>query len=137
MRSFSKKLVLQVTLNVAEMDMVYSQYGLLCLVAFLDKASPPPNLDPLMLRATVTLHEIVRERLITPKRSSQLSNNQQFQTNIEVSPNPSLLVLFAHTCTSFKAYHFPVVSKAGRSAVILWVSTQCLHANHGFKYLYN
>ena len=74
----------QVILNMAEMDMVYSQHALLRLVAFLDKAYPPPSLDPLMIRTAVTLNEIVRERLIN-KKSSSLVNHHQYQNSIRVS----------------------------------------------------
>ena len=55
---------MQVQLNVAQIDMVYSQYALLRLLAFLNEGYPPPNLDPLMVRASVTLNEIVTERLV-------------------------------------------------------------------------
>ena len=88
---------MQVTLNMAEMDAVYSQYAFVQVLAFLDQASPPPNLDPLMVRATVTQHEIVRERLMSPKRSSQLLMSQQFQSNVEVPLFPCILKRHQHT----------------------------------------
>lgn len=64
--------------------MVYSQYALLRMVIFLDKVQPPPNLDPLMVRATVTMNEIVRERILGAKRSNQLQAHQQLHTSIKV-----------------------------------------------------
>ena len=75
----------QVLLSVAQIDMVYSQYALLRLLAFLNDAYPPPNLDPLMVRASVTLNEIVRERLVGPRRPHQLQKHQQSQLSIQVT----------------------------------------------------
>ena len=40
--------------------MVYSQYALLRLMAFLNMAYPPPDLDLLMVLNTDTLKEIMR-----------------------------------------------------------------------------
>ena len=74
---------------VAQIDMVYSQYALLRLMAFLNMAYPPPNLDPLMVRTSVTLNEIVRERLVGPRRPHQLQKHQQSQPRIQVGHYPS------------------------------------------------
>lgn len=71
-------------LAVAQIDMVYSQSAFIRLVAFVNRAYPPPNLDPIMVRASVTLNEIVRERLVGPKRPHQLQKHQQSQPVIQV-----------------------------------------------------
>ncbi len=71
-------------LAVAQIDMVYSQQAFIRLVAFLNKAYPPPNLDPIMVRASVTLNEIVRERLVGPKRPHQVQKQQHSQPVIQV-----------------------------------------------------
>ena len=41
------------------------------MAAFLDAAWPPPALDPLTVRTSVTLREIVAERLVGPRRPHQ------------------------------------------------------------------
>lgn len=92
---------LQVLLSVAQIDMVYSQYALLHLLAFLNEGYPPPNLDPLLVRTSVTLHEIVRERLVGPKRPHQVQKHQQSQMKVQVSiqPPPSLGFWFSRSVT--------------------------------------
>lgn len=80
----------QVDLAVAQIDMVYSQYAFIRLVAFLNEAYPPPNLDPLMVRTSVTLNEVVRERLIGQKQPHQVQVQQQSQPVIKVN-NPTRL----------------------------------------------
>lgn len=77
---------LQVEFAVAQIDMVYSQYALLRLVAFVNVSYPPPNLDPLMVRTSVTLNEIVRERLVGPRRPHQLQKHQLSQPRVQVPP---------------------------------------------------
>ena len=76
--------MVQLELAIAQVDMVYSQYAFIRLVGFLNKAYPPPNLDPIMVRASVTLNEIVRERLFGPKRPHQVQKHQQSQPSIQV-----------------------------------------------------
>lgn len=80
-------LLLQLDLAVAQIDMVYSQHAFIRLIAFLNKAYPPPSLDPIMVRTSVTLNEIVRERLVGPKRPHQLQAHQQSQPLIQVRQN--------------------------------------------------
>ena len=84
---------LQMELAVAQIDMVYSQHAFIRLVAFLNKAYPPPNLDPIMVRASVTLNEIVRERLVGPKRPHQVQKQQHSQPVIQVRLTRPCLLL--------------------------------------------
>lgn len=74
----------QVQLSVAQIDTVYSQHALLQLVAFLNEGYPPPSLDPLMVRASITLAEIVRERLLQPRAKLHALKSQQSQLHLEV-----------------------------------------------------
>lgn len=67
----------QTRLVIAPIDAVYSQAVLLHVTAFLNAAWPPPALDPLTVRTTVTLREIVTERLVGRKRPHQLQKHQQ------------------------------------------------------------
>ena len=71
-------------LVIAPIDAVYSQAVLLHMTAFLNAAWPPPALDPLTVRTSVTLREIVTERLVGPKRPHQLQNLQHSQQQLQV-----------------------------------------------------
>ena len=71
-------------LVIAPIDAVYSQAVLLHVTAFLNAAWPPPALDPLTVRTTVTLHEIVTERLVGPRRPHQLQKRQHSQQQVQV-----------------------------------------------------
>ena len=71
-------------LVIAPIDAVYSQAVLLHVTAFLDAAWPPAALDPLTVRTTVTLREIVTERLVGPRRPHQLQKHQHSQQQVQV-----------------------------------------------------
>lgn len=57
---------------------------LLQLAAFLDAAWPPPALDPLTVRTSITLEEIVAERLVGPLRGHQAQKLRQSRQQLQV-----------------------------------------------------
>lgn len=66
--------VLQLT--IAPIDVIYSQLCLLSLLDFLNAAWPAAGLDPLKVRAGVSLREIVQEKLLGGQRH-QMARHQQ------------------------------------------------------------
>ena len=66
--------VLQLT--IAPIDVIYSQLCLLSLLDFLNAAWPAEGLDPLKVRAGVSLKEIVQEKLSGGKRQHQMARRQ-------------------------------------------------------------
>jgi hypothetical protein len=54
--------------SIGPLDAIYCQVSLICMASFLDKAWPVPDLDPLAIKASVSLREVVRETI----RSTQL-----------------------------------------------------------------
>ena len=52
--------------------------------AFLNAAWPPPALDPLTIRTTVTLNEIVTERLVGFGRMRQLHKPLLMQLQVRI-----------------------------------------------------
>ena len=73
-----------VFLGIAPIDIVYDQLALLRLLAFLNAAWPPPDLDPIVVRTRVTLGEIVRERLVGPHRPHRVQQHQQSLQDLRV-----------------------------------------------------
>ncbi|KAK9809768.1 hypothetical protein WJX73_004442 [Symbiochloris irregularis] len=71
-------------LTIAPIDAVYSQAVLLHASSFLNAAWPPPALDPLTLRTTVTLREIVTERLVGYGRMRQRHKPSLMQLQVSV-----------------------------------------------------
>lgn len=65
-------------LSVAPIDVIYSQLCLLSLLDFLNAAWPAANLDPLKVRASVSLQEIVQETL--QKQQHIMQRQQQRNT---------------------------------------------------------
>ncbi|KAK9808775.1 hypothetical protein WJX72_003363 [[Myrmecia] bisecta] len=82
-----------VHLSLAPIDIIYSQISLLQLLAFLNAAWPPAGLDPLTVRASVSLHEIMRERLVGPRRRHQLLKYQETQLQVQVDVGDVRLML--------------------------------------------
>ena len=74
-------------LSVAPIDIIYSQLCLLSLLDFLNAAWPATNLDPLKMRASVSLQEIVQETLQKQQhivRRQQQRNMQR--TKVVITP---------------------------------------------------
>jgi len=67
--------VLQLT--VAPIDVIYSQLCLLSLLDFLNAAWPAAGLDPLKVRASVSLREIVQEKLLGQQQRQMARRQQQ------------------------------------------------------------
>lgn len=67
--------VLQLT--IAPIDVIYSQLCLLSLLDFLNAAWPMAGLDPLKVRAGVSLREIVQEKLLGGQQQHQMPRRQQ------------------------------------------------------------
>ena len=64
-------------LNVAPIDVIYSQLCLLSLLDFLNAAWPAAGLDPLKVRASVSLREIVQEKLLGQQQRQMARRQQQ------------------------------------------------------------
>ena len=79
----------QIQLSIAPIDAVYSQFALLRMVAVLNAGWPPPTLDPVVVRTSVMLSEIVRERLVGPRRPHQVQRHQQSQLQVQVRASPT------------------------------------------------
>lgn len=58
-------------LTIAPIDVIYSQLCLLSLLDFLNAAWPAARLDPLKVRAGVSLREIVQEKLLGGQQQQQ------------------------------------------------------------------
>ena len=67
--------VLQLT--IAPIDIIYSQLCLLSLLDFLNAAWPAAGLDPLKVRASVSLREIVQEKLLGQQQRQMARRQQQ------------------------------------------------------------
>lgn len=67
--------VLQLT--IAPIDVIYSQLCLLSLLDFLNAAWPMAGLDPLKVRAGVSLREIVQEKLLGGQQQHHTARRQQ------------------------------------------------------------
>ena len=74
-----------------------AQVLLLQLAAFLDAAWPPPALDPLTVRTSITLEEIVAERLVGPLRGYQAQKLRQSRQQLQAPPD-SCVVLRTLRC---------------------------------------
>lgn len=73
-RKTQEPTVLQLT--IAPIDVIYSQLCLLSLLDFLNAALPTAGLDPLKVRASVSLREIVQEKL-QGQQQRQMARRQQ------------------------------------------------------------
>ena len=83
--------VLQLT--VAPIDVIYSQLCLLSLLDFLNAAWPAAGLDPLKVRASVSLKEIVQEKLLGQQHRHMARRQQQRnmqRTKVDQSPALSM-----------------------------------------------
>lgn len=67
-------------LSVAPIDIIYSQLCLLSLLDFLNAAWPAANLDPLKMRASVSLQEIVQETLQKQQHIVRLQQQRNMQS---------------------------------------------------------
>ncbi|KAL0042783.1 hypothetical protein WJX79_011021 [Trebouxia sp. C0005] len=74
-RKAQEPTVLQLT--VAPIDVIYSQLCLLSLLDFLNAAWPAAGLDPLKVRASVSLREIVQEKLLGQQQRQMARRQQQ------------------------------------------------------------
>ena len=94
--------VLQLT--IAPIDVIYSQLCLLSLLDFLNAAWPAAGLDPLKVRAGVSLKEIVQEKLLGGQQQHQMARRQQrhsMQRTKVLQPYPLcclLVLLNLHAC---------------------------------------
>lgn len=66
-------------LSVAPIDVIYSQLCLLSLLDFLNAAWPAASLDPLKMRTSVSLQEIVQETLQKEQHIVQLQQQRNLQ----------------------------------------------------------
>ena len=64
-------------LTIAPIDVIYSQLCLLSLLDFLNAAWPAAGLDPLKVRASVSLREIVQEKLLGQQQRQMAQRQQQ------------------------------------------------------------
>lgn len=77
-------------LSVAPIDIIYSHLCLLSLLDFMNAAWPAANLDPLKMRASVSLQEIVQETLQKQQhivRRQQQRNMQRTKVSFQQMPD--------------------------------------------------